>query len=72
VVPEIQLMMRVERDAETQRHPTWEDKGDVAIYELMRPSTQVKRLKHLVSRFAVGNPTMSTQNREVLQCNCAK
>lgn len=71
MVPAIQLMMWVERDAALQRRPTWEDSGDVAIYELMRPSVQAKRLKHLVSRFAVGSHTLKVQNQGALQCNCA-
>lgn len=71
MVPEIQLMMRAERDAELQRRLASEDSGDTAIYELMRPSAQVKRLKHIVSRFAVGSHTLKVQNQGTLQCNCA-
>ena len=71
MVPEIQLMLRVERDAETQRRPAWEDSSDFAIYELIRPSVQVKRLKHLVGRFAAGSHTLKVQHQGALQCNCA-
>jgi hypothetical protein len=71
VVPAIQLMMRVERDAEMQRRPAWENHSDFAVNELVRPSEQVRRLKHIVSRFAVGSHIVKVQNRGVLQCNCA-
>lgn len=71
MVPEIQLMMRVERDAELQRRPTREDRGDYAVFELIRPAAQAKRLKHIVSRFAVGSHTMNVHNQGALQCNCA-
>ena len=71
MVPEIQLMMRVERDAELQRRPVWEDSGDFTIYELIRPSVQLRRLTHAVSRFAVGSHTMKVQRQGALQCNCA-
>ncbi len=71
MVPAIQLMMRVERDAELQRRPTQEDRGDYAIYELIRPSVQLRRLTHAVSRFAVGSHTLKVQHQGALQCNCA-
>ena len=70
MVPEIQLMMRVERDAELRR-PAWEDRGDQAIFELIRPAVQLRRLTHAVSRFAVGSHTMKVQHQGALQCNCA-
>jgi hypothetical protein len=71
VVPEIQLMMRVERDAALQRRPTQEDRGDCALFELIRPAAHVKRLKHSISRFAVSNQPMKVQKQGALQCNCA-
>ena len=71
MVPAIQLMMRVERDAAMQRRPAWEDRSDFAIFELIRPSVHVKRLKHSISRFAAGSHTMKMQNQGALQCNCA-
>ena len=71
MVPEIQLMLRVERDAEMRRRPTGEDYRNVAVFELIRPAVQVKRLQHIVSRFAVGNHTVRLQTRGALPCNCA-
>ena len=71
MVPAIQLMMRVERDAETPRRPTWEGYSYAADKEWLRWQGQAKRLTHLVSRFAVGNHTVKAQNRGALQCNCA-
>jgi hypothetical protein len=38
---------------------------------LIRPAVQVKRLQHIVSRFAVGNHTVRLQTRGALPCNCA-
>jgi hypothetical protein len=64
-------MLRVERDAEMLRRPAWEDSGDFTIYELIRPSVQLRRLKQFVSRFAVGSHTIKVQNQGALQCNCA-
>jgi len=71
VVPEIQLMMRVERDAQLQRRPDREDRGNQTIYELIRPTAQLRRITHAVSRFAVGTHTLKVQNQGALQCNCA-
>ncbi len=71
MVPEIQLMLRVERDAALQRHPDREDRGDYAIYELIRPTAQLRRITHAVSRFAVGTHTRNVQYQGALQCNCA-
>lgn len=71
MVPAIQLMMRVERDAAMQRHPDREDRGDYAIYELIRPTAQLRRITHAVSRFAVGSRALKVQNQGALQCNCA-
>jgi hypothetical protein len=71
VIPEIQLMLRVERDAKMQRRPAGEDRGDFAAYELIRPSVQAtNRFKHLVGRFTIGSHTMKMQNRGTLQCKC--
>jgi hypothetical protein len=64
-------MLRAERDAKMQRRPAWEDRGDFTVNELIRPAVQVKRFKHIVSRFAVGSHTMNGQNQGALQCNCA-
>ncbi len=71
MVPAIQLMMRVERDAERQRRPAREDRGDDALYELIRPATQLRRITHAVSRFAVHNRTTHGQQQGALPCNCA-
>jgi hypothetical protein len=71
VVPAIQLMMRVERDAELQRRPDREDRGNQASYELFRPTAHLRRITHAVSRFAVGTHTLKMQNQGALQCNCA-
>ena len=71
MVPEIQLMLRVERDAELQRRPAWEDRSGFAVNELIRPPVQVSWLKHIVSRFAAGSHTVNVQNQGALQCNCA-
>jgi len=71
MVPAIQLMMRVERDAEVERCPTWEGYSDAADKEWLRLQGQARRLTHFVSRFAVGNHTVKVHNREALQCNCA-
>lgn len=71
MVPAIELMMRVERDAALQRPPDREDRGDYAIYELIRPTAQLRRLTHVVSRFAAGSHALKVQNQGALQCNCA-
>ncbi len=69
MVPEIQLMLRVERDAELQRRPTQEGYSYAADKEWLRWQGQAKRLTHLVSRFAVGNPTVKVQTQGALSCN---
>ena len=71
MVPEIQLMMRVERDAELQHRPAREDRGDDALYELIRTEVQLRRITHVVSRFAVHNRTTQVQQQGAQQCNCA-
>lgn len=71
MVPAIQLMMRVERDAEVERRPTWEGYSDAADKEWLRLQGQAKRLTHFVSRFAVNSQPMKVHNRGALQCNCA-
>ncbi|HAJ36961.1 MAG TPA: hypothetical protein DCL15_14870 [Chloroflexi bacterium] len=71
MVPEIQLMMRVERAAELQRRPSPEDRGDYALFELIRPAARVQWIKHSISRFAVGNQSMKAQKQGELQCKCA-
>lgn len=70
MVPAIQLMMRVERDAEMQRRPTWEGYSRSADKEWLSLRAPVMRLKHLVSRFAVGNQPIYVHNQGALQCNC--
>ena len=71
MVPEIQLMMRVERDAELQRRPDREDRGDYAGFELIRPTAQLRRITHAVSRFAVGSHTLKVQNQGVARWGVA-
>ena len=69
MVPEIQLMLRVERDAGRSQRPDWEERGDFTAYELVR--TPVNRFKQIVSRFSAGQRTVRGQSQAVLQCNCA-
>lgn len=71
MIPEIQLMMRVERDAKLQRSPDREARSDQASYELISPTAQLRRITHAVSRFAVGTHTLNVQNQGALPCNCA-
>jgi hypothetical protein len=71
MVPEIQLMMRVERDAEMQRRPTQEGYSYAADKEWLGWQGKAKRLTHLVSRFAVGSHTLKVQTQGALPCNCA-
>ncbi len=72
MVPAIQLMMRVERDAETQRRPSREGFSKAADKELSRLPVYAKRLTHIVSRLAItGDQTTSVHNQGMLQCNCA-
>lgn len=71
MIPEIQLMMRVERNAELQRRPSPEDCGDYALLELIRPAVHVQRLKHSISRFAVGNQPKNARTQGAIQCKCA-
>ena len=70
MVPAIQLMLRVERDAEAQRRPAWEDNSDFTVYELIRPVAQAKRLQHFVSRFVADSRTMKVQEQGARLCNC--
>lgn len=69
MVPEIQLMLRVERDAGRSQRPAWEDRGDFTAYELVR--TPVNRFKQIISRFSAGQHTMQAQHHGVSQCSCA-
>lgn len=71
MVAEIQLMLRVQRDTEMQRRPDREDRSDDTPYELIRPSVQLRRITHAVSRFAVHHRTTQGQHQGALQCNCA-
>lgn len=45
MVPEIQLMIRVERGAGQKRRPTSEDRGDYSLFELIHPGMHVKRIR---------------------------
>lgn len=71
MIPEIQLMMRVERNAEVQRRPTPEDRGEYALFELIRPAVHVQRLKHSISHLAVGNQPIKVPTQGALPCKCA-
>ena len=71
MVPAIQLMLKVERDAEMQRRPEWENRSDFAVNELIRSPMQMRQLKHIISRFAIGRHTVTVHTQGVLQCDCA-
>lgn len=51
MVPEIQLMLRIEREARLQRRPVEEEVGDYAAYELIDSSIQPNRLKQTIDCF---------------------
>jgi len=71
VVPEIQLMMRVERDAMQQRNPAWEDRRESAFDALIRTFVPAKRIFHLFSRSAAGSHTFKHHEQGARQCKCA-
>ena len=71
MVPEIQLMLRVERDA-MQHHSACAGHDNSALYELIHPSALADRFKRLTSRFTVGNHTRNVQTEGARQCNCAR
>lgn len=67
MVPEIRLMMRVERDAEQQRHPTPEERSDYALFELSYPAVHVQRIGRSISHFTVGNQPVKVQQQGTLR-----
>jgi hypothetical protein len=71
VVPEIQLMLRVERDAAQQCSPAWEERGESALYALIRTFVPAKPIFHLFSRSATGSHTVKQHEQGAVQCKCA-
>ncbi|MCB0151001.1 MAG: hypothetical protein M9936_30775 [Caldilinea sp.] len=71
MVPQIQLMLRVERDAAQQRNPAGEDRGESAIDGLIRTFMQAKRAVHLFNRAATGRHTFKQHEQGARQCKCA-
>ncbi|MCS6825243.1 MAG: hypothetical protein NZ553_01380 [Caldilinea sp.] len=76
MIPAIQLMLRAEREAETQRRFAPEERGDYAAYELIHFSAPVKQIKQFVERYNVDHQPVNYQpakmlDRGALQCRCA-
>ncbi|GIV69413.1 MAG: hypothetical protein KatS3mg048_2275 [Caldilinea sp.] len=71
MVPEIQLMLRAERDAAMQRRPAFKDCGDFAAYELIRFSAPAKQIRQFADRFNVHHQPVKMHPQGALQCKCA-
>ncbi len=71
MVPQIQLLLRVERDAAQQRNPAWQERGESAIDGLIRTFVQARRAVHLFNRSATGRHTFKHHEQGARQCNCA-
>lgn len=71
MVPEIQLMLRAERDAAVQRRPALEDCSDFAAYELIRFSAPASQFKRLAGHFNVHHQPVKMHPQGALQCRCA-
>lgn len=71
MVPEIQLMLRIERQAELQRRHRQEARGDATAFELIHPLAPLQRVRRAVNRLTEDDCSLKLQMQGVQSCNCA-